>query len=374
MKSINRRDWLRIAGLGTAATALNAIPGPALARTTLFPGRPIAPDGIVRLSSNENPYGPSPKVRETMRDSFDWACRYPYAYQNELLKAIAAKEGVPEDHIILTGGSTEGLKVAGLTYGLYGKEIIAADPTFLALMSYAEQFGAHIHSVPVDKDMGHDLEAMEKRICGNTGLIFICNPNNPTGTLLPANDLRNFCRQAAARTLVFVDEAYFEYITEPNYPSMIELVKEGLNVIVSRTFSKVFGLAGVRMGYLIARPDIAERLMANRVAFVSTIGLAAAKAALDDQEFYRFSLQKNTEAKKHLYGLFDSMGLKYTPSHTNFVFFHTGRDIRQVMAAMDKQGVQVGRPFPPFNDWCRISTGTMEEMDRFGQALRKVMA
>ena len=309
-----------------------------------------------------------------MQKSFDESCRYPYSYQQELLSMLAKKEGVTTDHIVITGGSTEGLKITGLTYGIANGEIIACDPTFLAMLNYGEQFGAYINKVPVDEEMRYDLEEIEKRVTNQTKLVFLCNPNNPTGTIVPADQLRDFCETVSKKTVVFSDEAYYDFITEPNYPSMVELVKEGQNVIVSRTFSKVYGIAGVRIGYLIARPYIAERLRSNIVAFTNVPALFAAKAALQDKQFYDFSLQMNKKAKDHIYATLDDMGLEYVRSHTNFVFFKSGRDIRRLNEEMRQQGVMVGRPFPPFNDWCRISTGTMDEVKMFTNALRKVMS
>ena len=154
---------------------------------------------------------------------------------------------------------------------------------------------------------------------------------------------------------------------------MIELVKQDMDVIVSRTFSKVYGLAGMRIGYLIAKPSIASEIRANMVAYTNIPAITAANAAMDDSEFYDFSLQKTHEAKSMIVGKLKELGLNYTPSHTNFIFFETGKPIRQFQASMRKQGVEVGRPFPPFDNWCRISTGTLEEVQRFNEALTTVM-
>jgi len=372
MKKIDRRQWLRGASLASMATLVGGL-APVGAKNLVspsFPARPFPVDGPIRLSSNENPFGPSPKVRQAIQDAFHIACRYPSASRDGLLAKIAAKEGVSPEHIVITSGSTEGLKVTGLTYGVDSGEIIAADPTFKALTSYAEQFGAHIHRVPVDKNLQHDLDAMEQRISNRTTLLFMCNPNNPTGALLPANDYMSFCKRVSKRTLVFSDEAYCDFITEPDYPSMTTLVKQGYNVIVSKTFSKVYGLAGLRIGYLVARPDIAARLIQNRIAFTNVLALAAATTAIEEKEFYDFSLKKTMEAKATIYTTLDEIGLEYIPSHGNFVFFKTGQDIQKVNAGMKKRGVLVGRPFPPLNDWCRISTGTLEETQRFNEALK----
>lgn len=374
MQPLNRRQWLKTAGLTGAFSMLGGIGALAENKSDSYilkTARPL--ETPVRLSSNENPYGPSKKVREAMIEAFDLACRYPFYYSKKLVESIAQKEGVAPEQVVLTAGSTEGLKITGLTYGKDGGEVICADPTFQSLMNYAEQFGGYIHRVRVDKDLQHDLEEMERRITNKTSLIFICNPNNPTGTLLPADTLNDFCLAANERAMVFADEAYCDYVEDSNYPSAIELVKKGLNVIVSRTFSKVYGMAGIRVGYLIARPDIARRLASNVVANVNVLGLYAAQTALEDHEFYQQSIQKNRAAKEIIYAALDKLGLEYIKSHTNFVFFKTGRPIEEIQEKMLAKGVIVGRPFPPLLDWCRISTGTLEETELFAKALRKVV-
>lgn len=372
MKSIDRRQWLKTAGLGSGFTlfgGLNALNASSKEVIGLS-----KEDSIAKLNSNENPYGPSKQVRLAISNAFDKACRYPSIVFRPLLEQIAETEGVSSDHIVITGGSTEGLKATGLTYGIDGGEIIAADPTFQAMLRYAEGFGAYVHRVPVDDNMGHDLEAMAQRINNKTRLIFVCNPNNPTGTLIERDVLRDFCSSISKKAVVFSDEAYYDFITEADYPSMVELVKEGMNVIVSKTFSKVYGLAGIRIGYLVARPDIASRLRRNIMAMTNVLAIEAAKEALRDDDFYKFSLVKNTEAKSAIYKTLDDLNLEYVKSHTNFVFFKTGRPISEMITEMKKHNVIIGRPFPPFYDWCRISTGTMENMQQFDTALQKVMS
>lgn len=368
MKNVDRRKWLKTIGLaggfaltgGFEALAFEPLPQQRL-------------PSLIKLSSNENPYGPSKRVREAILNNFDNACRYPFGMLRELVQMIAEKEGVSKDHIVVTGGSTEGLKAAGLTYGLDGGELIAADPTFQSMLRYAENFGAHVHRVPVDDQMQHDLEAMAKRVTSKTRLIFICNPNNPTGTLLNKNVLRDFITSVDDKAVVFSDEAYYDFITEPDYPSMVDLVKEGRNVIVSKTFSKVFGLAGLRIGYLIARPDIATRLKNTVMANTNVLAIQAAKEALKDDEFYKFSIAKTSQAKDIIYNTLNSLGLEHVKSHTNFVFFKTGRHIDGLIQDMKKENVLIGRPFPPFYDWARISTGKIEEVELFGKALKKVL-
>ncbi|MBT8235497.1 MAG: histidinol-phosphate aminotransferase family protein [Bacteroidia bacterium] len=369
MNTIDRRNWLRTVGLGGGFTLLGGLP--ALADTAI--PRHISSTGPIKLSSNENPYGPSSRVREVIKQNFDNACRYPFSFLRGLVDMIAEKEGVSKDHVVVTGGSTEGLKACGLVFGLNDKEVVAADPTFQALLRYAENFGSKVHRVPLNETMHHDLEAMGNKINGNTGLVFICNPNNPTGTLLDSNDLIDFCNTYEKDTVIFSDEAYYDFIMEPDYPSMITLVKKGKNVVVSKTFSKVYGLAGLRIGYLIARPDIATRLKNAIMAMSNVLAIEAAKEALRDDEFYTYSLLQNTKAKKLIYSTLEELDLPYIKSHTNFIFFRSGRSIHELIPAMRDEGVLIGRPFPPKLDWARISTGTLEETELFNRALTKIL-
>ena len=371
----NRREWLKSAALtGSAGLLTNfGFLSPLSAEERVkFNPRPLS--SIARLSSNENPYGPSAKVREALINSMDDGCRYPYSYQEDLLEMLAEKEGVPKDHIVITGGSTEALKVAGITFTADGGEIISSKPTFLAMMSYAQMWGAEVNWVPVDKNLQHDLESMASRVGPKTKMVFICNPNNPTSTLLPAKVFEDFCRNISDQTILFSDEAYYEFIDKKDYPTMVKLVKEGKDVIVSRTFSKVYGLAGLRLGYIVAKPALAQPIRDNVVAFTNVMAIEAAKTALMDKDFFDFSLSKNREAKEMIYKTLKELGLPYLESHTNFVFFHSGRHIEKLHADMLKEGVMVGRAFPPYEDWCRVSTGTLEEMERFTKALKSVMA
>ena len=240
------------------------------------------------------------------------------------------------------------------------------------MMNYAEQWGATVNWVPVGEDKGYDLDAIEKQISAKTKMVFLCNPNNPTGTLVPAQKLVDFCDVASKKTIVFSDEAYYDFIETPNYPSMVEAVKRGDNVIVSKTFSKVYGMAGLRVGYLIAKPEIANKIRQNLVAMSNVLAVEAAKEALQDEAFYKFSLAKNKEAKERIYKLLDHLKLDYVKSHTNFIFFHSKRDIRELGPQMLEKGVRIGRPFPPFYDWCRISTGTLEEVDLFIKGMLEI--
>ena len=369
MSHLNRRNWLGLIGAGGIATALEPIiPSEALDIKTNKKWFDYA-----RLSTNENPLGPSPKVRQAMIEAFDLGCRYPTAYINELAEMIAEKHGVTRDHIVMTGGSREGLKSAGMTYGMNGGEIITSDPVYKSLIVYAEQLGAYINRVPLNKDLSQDLEGMKDRLSNKTSLMFFCNPHNPTGSLIPKDEAIQFCRDVSDKTMLFADEVYFDYINEKDYPSMISMVKEEKNIIVARTFSKIYGLAGLRVGYLVARPDIAARVRKNVMSNTNILAVAAAKASYQDQSFYDESLELNRKGISMIYNVLDELGLKYIPSHTNFVFFHSGKPIKELNPMMMKKGVAVGRPFPPLLDWCRISTGTEEDVKKFCSVLKDVM-
>lgn len=374
MKGLSRRSWIKRATLGSGLAAIGGtglVSSLSAEEIRKYNPRPI--DGPISLASNENPYGPSEEMRKAMQSHFDLGCRYPWSYNAELVSMLAEKEGVPEDHIVMVAGSTEGLKISGLTFG-QGGEIITCSPTFLSMMTYAELWGTDINWVPLNKDLDFDLEEIENRVSSKTKLVFLCNPNNPTGKLLPADKVVDFCKTVSKKAIVFSDEAYYDYITEPNYPSMVELVKQGMDVVVSRTFSKAYGLAGIRLGYLIAKPELANKLRDRVVANTNIMAIEAGKAALLDKDFYKFSLEKTQEAKKMLTSTLDELKLPYLDSHANFIFFQSGRDIKELNATMLEKGFRIGRPFPPLNDWCRISTGTIEEVALYNKSFKEVMA
>jgi len=365
----SRRDWLRSSiGLGGLLLAPEFV----LSSEEIKKFNPRSLSKIIKLSSNENPYGPSEAVQKAVIKAFENGCRYPYSYSDALAIKLAKKHGVEPDNIIITGGSTEGLKITGLTFTQGGGEIIAGKPTFLAMMDFAEQWGANINWVPVGEDKGYDLNAINDQINNNTKLIFLCNPNNPTGTVIPKSSLRDFCTSASKKAIVFSDEAYYDFIQTPDYPSMDTLVREGKNVIVSKTFSKIYGLAGFRIGYLIAPSHLSKKIRENVVAMSNVLAIAAADKALEDKEFYDFSLSKIKEGREMITATLDKLGLNYVPSNTNFVFFHSKKHIDNLGKKMLKEGVKIGRPFPPFYDWCRISVGTLEEVKAFTNALERV--
>ena len=324
----------------------------------------------IKLSSNENPYGPSPNVRNAIIDAFDEACRYPYNRVAELEEKIAEREGVDPSMVLVTGGSNEGLRATGRLFGIEKKEIIACKPTYLALMTYAAEFDCNINWVPLDNELKYDLNEISRRTSKNTSMVFICNPNNPTGTMLGAGELEEFCISTSKKTCVFVDEAYYDYSINDGYPTMTKLVKDGHNVIVSRTFSKIYGLAGVRIGYLISSPERIAQLKKCTMAGTNMLATHAAIAAYDEKSFFNYSLGKNKEALDIFYDAFEELNLDYVKSYTNFVFFKTGTHIDEFGKYMKDRGILVGRPFPPYYEWCRISTGKIEDVRRFSHELK----
>ncbi len=369
MKNLNRRNWLRTAGLAGTALATGTIPG--LGHDLSYPATKTGMDDIVRLMSNENPYGPPKSVREAMAGAMEYGYQYPFSHYDILLDKIAAKEGVTKDHILLVSGSNEGLRVAGLTFTQPGRDVVTCTPTYGALLQYVQQFGVNIVDIDLDDNLAFDLPAIEASVNDQTDMIFYVNPNNPTGALTDGAESLDFCRRMSDKTLVFSDEAYGDYIDQDNYPTMVSLVKEGKNVIVSRTFSKIYGMAGIRVGYLIATPDMIEEMRPKVMSYVHVMAIYGAAAALDDSGFRQYVLQKNKEAKQFIYSVADSLGMRYIQSHTNFVFIKTGIDVAEVAERMKKHNIWVGRPFEPLREWCRISTGSMPDMQLWGMAMKK---
>lgn len=367
---MTRRQWLLRTGTATAGLALQPVFTETAVRMSSLA---MAGDGTVRakLDNNENPYGPSERTRRAIIEALGEGCRYPGPQWKELEEMIAKKEGVSPEHVLLGSGSSEILRMAAMAYGPQGGELLTAYPTYEGLENAARTVGAYVHRVPLDKNMVHDLDEMDRRTTQAVRLVFVCNPNNPTGTFVPADRLRAFCREVSRRAVVFVDEAYYEYVEAPEYASMIDLVREGHNVIVSRTFSKIHGLAGLRIGYAFARPDIVARLRQFRTTYsINVLGARAALASYQDTEFHAFSRRKNAEGRAALYRLLESLGYRYIPSHTNFVFFHLKQELLPFREHMQKRGILVARLFPPYTDWCRVSVGTADEMKAFADALR----
>ncbi len=373
--SMNRRVWLRNSSMLAGATLLLGRESLAMPTVADGAGDSSAPDAEsrARLASNENPYGPPKSARDAMMRAWDESNRYGPAGAPELRASLAAQWQVPADHILITQGSAEGLCASAAAF-CAGGEVISAQPTYDQLLSYAENLGAKIVRVPLDANLAFDLPAIERRVGPFTRMAFVVNPNNPTGTLVNADELEGFTKRVSAKAPVFIDEAYHEYVEVPGHRSMMPLVTQGYDVVVSRTASKIHGMAGLRVGFLVARPDILARIAAYRQGFPNAMALRAAIAAVQDSEAQQFVRRQNAASRDTIYRALDGLKRRYVPSHGNMVFFHTGRPINDVIRQFAERGIDVGRPFPPMLDWCRVSTGTPQDTERFVGALRGIFA
>jgi histidinol-phosphate aminotransferase len=370
--NITRRDWLNKSATVLGSSFVGAIAGfnPLLGNTK---GSTVV-NTPIRMMFNENPYGPSQVARKAMRKAFSESNLYSMRYAKAEFKILMAKlNGVTPEHIAVGFGSGEILKKAALMNGIDKGELISPALTFETINRFAKTMKSNVKRIPMDNKIGIDLDRTAESVGSRTKLIYLCNPNNPTGSIMGTDQLESFCKTMSKKSIVFVDEAYHEYVTDPNYRSMINLVKKGHNVMVSRTASKVHGLAGLRVGFAITTPEIAKRLESYLTDSLNVIGLRAAIASYQDERFQAHSVEQNNRAKKIVTNHLDNKGIEYLDSQTNFIFIKTGMNIAEFQPAMEKNGVIVGRPFPPYNKWCRLSMAKPEEMENFNTGMDRVL-
>src|SRR5438128_2332892 len=371
--SISRRKFAQLLGISAATVVVR--PPVSFAKPTQSVTTPLAEDGgIVRLSANENPYGPCPKALQAMTDSFGLACRYPDEHNNVLIDKLAKLNSVNHDEVLLGDGSGEILKLCAETFtGPQNGKLVAANPTFEAILNNASANRAEVVKVPLTSSFAHDLPKM--LAAGKGGLIYVCNPNNPTASITPKDELRDFIAKTPHETMILVDEAYFHYADSPNYESVIPLVKEHPNLIVSRTFSKIYGMAGLRCGYCVAQKETIERMRPNQMwDSVNIMALAAATASLDDPDQVTNGQRLNSEAKAFVTSELDKMGYKQIPSRANFIMFDCKRPVMPLIQALKQRNVQVGRLFPALPSYMRVTIGKKSEMEAFLSAFRQVIA
>jgi len=371
--SISRRKFAQLLGAGAAAAAI---------RPAMSFAKPSQPDvtsltasaNIVRLSANENPYGPSQKAFQAITDSFGLACRYPDEHNNVLIDKLAKLNGVSHDQILLGDGSGEILKLCAETFtGSQNGKLVAADPTFEAILNNASANGAQVVKVPLTSSFQHDLPKM--RESAKAGLIYVCNPNNPTASITPKDELREFIATTSPQTMILVDEAYFHYADSPDYESVIALVKNHPNLIVSRTFSKIYGMAGLRCGYCVAQKETIDRLRQNQMwDSVNCMALAAATVSLDDPDHVPNGQRLNREAKTFVTSELGKMGYEQIPSQANFIMFDCKRPVVPLIQAMKERKVHVGRLFPALPNHMRLTIGKKSEMESFIEAFKHVTA
>jgi histidinol-phosphate aminotransferase len=338
------------------------------------PRRARRPAEPLRLDSNENPLGPAPAARQAILDAIAEAHRYPDQHREALVEALAARHGLSPANVVLGNGSTEVLQVMVQATIAAGGTVLMAEPTFEAVGKYTEPWGQQVQRVPLDARHAHDLGAMRERADRARApvLIYVCNPNNPTGTITPSAELDAWIAEAPDTVWFLVDEAYLDYADDPAYHSAERWLRDRPNVVVARTFSKIHGLAGLRLGYGLAQLATAERLRGYLSQDNANVcALAAARASLDDRGHLARGREVNARGRRILLDCLDELGLEHLPSHTNFVLHRVSGDLGTYIARMRADGVWVGRPFPPMLGHNRVSIGTPDEMGRFTEVLRR---
>ena len=331
-------------------------------------------NSMLRIGSNENPYGPPMSSREAIKNSIEGGAGNRYSWQEMavLVDKIAKKEGVAKENIMMGPGSSDLLEKTALVL-CQGGNVVSADPTYMSLIRVAEAVGANWKAIQTKPDWSHDLDAMEKAVDKDTKLVYVCNPNNPMGSLTDVKKLVDFCSRVSEKVPVFVDEAYLEF-ADGATESMVKLVAQGKNVIIARTFSKAMGMAGLRVGYLVAKKstlDTIQKITRGGMG-ISYTSIMAATAALDDQAFEASCVKNNKEVKDHLCKGLKELGYKYVPSYTNFVIFPISMNGKDFLGKMAAKGVSI-RSFEIQNkSWCRVSIGTMDEIKQFLTVLKTI--
>ncbi len=357
------------------AAALGAgVSGSLLAPRFLPAVRAAAPAGPIRLDSNENPYGPSARAREAMTASQVIASRYPDAAEDTLREAIARHHGVSPEQVVLGCGSGEILKMADMAFLAPGRTVVVAQPTFEAVILYARSTRAEAVTVPQTSDFRHDLPRMAAACDARTGMVYVCNPNNPTGTIVSSAELAAFLERVPRTATVLVDEAYHHFVEDKSYGTVIPSIAKHPNLVVARTFSKIYGLAGMRMGYAVATKENADALRDQQIwSNGNAAVLAAAVASIEDAGHVTQQRDALNGTKRYLCDAFAKDGRRFIPSHANFVMVEVGSDVTPVIAAFKAQGIHVGRKFPTMETWLRISIGTQAETEAFVAALRTIV-
>ena len=396
LSSMNRRKFAKLFGAGAAYLAARpqlSVAGP----TTSLLKSSVRPAGIVRLSSNENPYGPSRLAVRAMTAAFDIAWRYPDEHAETLIEMLAKLHDVKTEQILLGDGSGEILKICAsaftgsmtndtrpvelarptrgpaLTFIPGRGKMIVPEPTFEAILNHARISRADVVKVPLNTAFGHDLPKM--LAAAEEGLIYICNPNNPTASITPKDEVRSFLATCPPQTMVLVDEAYYHYADSPVYESVIPLVKQYPNLIVARTFSKIYGMAGLRCGFCVAQPEVIRRLRPHQTwDSVNIMALAGAVASLKDRRQVANGRRLNAETKTYVTVRLGKLGYKHIPSQANFVMVDLKRPVQPLIAALRERHVQVGRLFPSLPTHMRVTIGKREEMETFLTNLAAVLS
>jgi len=363
--SPSRRTFLQ---LSAAAAAFQIVTEPMLAAAARH--RPFSKDGVM-IDSNENPLGPSQPARDAMFAILPLGGRYLDNLTEELIQTFAQQEGLNPDYIHAFPGSTPPLRFGVVAFTSAQRSYVGADPGYEAGPMVAAAMGARVVKVPLTKTYAHDVKAMIAA-APDAGLFYICNPNNPTGTLTPHSDLEYLVENKPKGSIVMVDEAYLHLC---DAPSTLDFVKAGKDVVVLRTFSKAYGMAGLRCGFVVARPDLLEKIMdRSGWNFMPVTALVAASASLKDPSLVPERKRINASVRQETFQWLDRNGYSYIPSVSNCFLLDTKRPAKQVIDAMAQQNVFIGRVWPVMPTCTRITVGTHEEMEKFQVALQKVMS
>lgn len=374
--ALNRRNFLKNTGSLVAGLALtSALPERAAAQAA--PERTASTGELIRLGSNENNYGPSPLALRAVMQNAKRMLRYPHTESDRLLAAIAAKEGVTKDHLFLGTGSADVLEGLADWIGAKRGEVITPAFTFNFFPTAAQRRGSKLIEVPLTADLYNDLDAMAAKITPATTCVYLVNPNNPTGTLLPAAKLRASVIAMARHCPVVVDEAYLEYADDFAASTLVGLVREGHNVIVTRTFSKIYALAGERLGYGVMPVAVAKEVFGDyplKNGFrANMLGVLAATASLEDTGFVEEMRLKSKAERDKFCALLRKLGRNYAEPQGNFVYFHVGMPAKDFAQKMRAANIQINNGYPQMPDWARITIGTPEEMQAANAAVEKIL-
>ena len=375
---INRRAWIKKSALATAGMG-------SLAFTSFnsgchelsFNSENVNDQDVRRLLYNENPNGPSSDVKKMINDLIGRSNRYATFHEfdhNKLKELIAAEEGLEPENVLLGHGSFEPLIWAATHFGSNGEEIVVPSPTFDVVGLFARKIGAKVVPVEVTDDFKIDLDTMEAKIGAKTSLVTLCNPNNPTGTIVTTNKLRSFCKLVSKKCPVLVDEAYIHYLNSWNSHSMAPLIKEGHNVLVTRTFSKIYGMAGLRIGFMLGPKELINELEKKFTLgfpgnMPNSISVGAAITALRDQEFINQTKMYNDEARKKFYTLLDELNLPYIKSNTNFVYFDVTK-FKEYKSLMWSHKILLAGGWPTKPNWARVTMGSTEDLNFLGEKMK----
>jgi len=388
--ALTRRGFVRTAGLGAAGafahTWISARGRENALWSAVEPALQAAESGLIVLASNENPMGPGPHVLSAVKAAFGDGGRAPGRYSNagrDLIDAIAKKQGVKPENVVLGCGSTQILRSATHLFTAKDKPLVGTIPTYEECAGYAEMMGHPVRPVALDADFTIDLDKLAAASNG-AGLVFYCNPNNPTATYVGARATREYfakVNRESPETTILVDEAYFDYVTDPDHDTHIPIAVENPRILVARTFSKAYGMAGLRMGYAIGHKDTIKKMAdwdgGTGTGSLNVLALHAGLAAIQqDASFTAAERARNKAVRDFTMSWFAERGMKPTDSQANFMFVNIGRPAKAFRDACRKKGVAVARDFPPFEKThCRLSFGTMDEMKKavavFGDVLAK---